>query len=48
MSQTARFEEAPRRLAIFGEGFVTAGFGLSPGQGSALDAKTAGQAELPV
>jgi alkylhydroperoxidase/carboxymuconolactone decarboxylase family protein YurZ len=48
MSQTARFEEALRRLAIFDEGFVEAGYGLGPGQGSALDAKTAALLQVAV
>ena len=41
MSQTARFRETLRRLVIFDEGFVEAGFEFGPGQTSALDAKTA-------
>ena len=40
MSQTARFQETLRRLAIFDEGFVDAGFGLDRADMSALDAKT--------
>jgi 4-carboxymuconolactone decarboxylase len=40
MSQTARFQETLRRLAIFDEGFVDAGFGLDRADRSALDAKT--------
>jgi hypothetical protein len=36
MSQTARFQETLRRLAIFDEGFADAGFGLDA---PALDAK---------
>ena len=40
MSQTARFQETLRRLAIFDEGFVEAGFGLDLGQTTALDART--------
>ena len=41
MSQTARFQETLRRLVIFDEGFVNAGFGLGRAEASALDAKTA-------
>jgi alkylhydroperoxidase/carboxymuconolactone decarboxylase family protein YurZ len=40
MGQTARFQETLRRLAIFDEGFVTAGFGLDLADTPALDAKT--------
>src|SRR5215469_2285737 len=40
MSQMARFQETLRRLAIFDEGFVDAGFGLGRANTSALDAKT--------
>lgn len=40
MSQTAKFQETLRRLAVFDEGLVEAGFGLGLGQTSALDAKT--------
>ena len=36
----ARFQETLRRLAIFDEGFVDAGFGLGRANTSALDAKT--------
>jgi len=50
MSQTARFKETLRRLVIFDEGFVEAGFGLGlgQGQGSALDAKTAALLQVAV
>ena len=48
MSQTARFQETLRRLAIFDEGFVEAGFGLDLGQTSALDAKTAALLQVAV
>jgi alkylhydroperoxidase/carboxymuconolactone decarboxylase family protein YurZ len=48
MGQTARFQEALRRLAIFDEGLVKAGFGLDLGQGSALDAKTAALLQVAV
>ena len=41
MSQTARFQETLRRLVIFEEGFVTAGFGLDRAVTPVLDAKTA-------
>jgi 4-carboxymuconolactone decarboxylase len=41
MEQMARFEETLRRLAIFDEGYVEAGFGLGMAEPSALDAKTA-------
>jgi 4-carboxymuconolactone decarboxylase len=40
MTQTARFQETLRRLAIFHEGLIEAGFGIGLGQASALDAKT--------
>ncbi len=40
MSQTARFQETLRRLAIFDEGFADTGSGLDLTQTSALDAKT--------
>ena len=40
MSQTARFQETLRRLAVFDERFVEKGFGLDLAQRSALDAKT--------
>jgi alkylhydroperoxidase/carboxymuconolactone decarboxylase family protein YurZ len=36
----ARFQETLRRLAIFDEGFVDAGFGLDRAGMSSLDAKT--------
>jgi len=43
MSQTVRFQETLRRLAMIGEGFVEhqARPGLDPAQPSALDPKTA-------
>ena len=43
MSQTARFQETLRRLAMIDEGFVEddAGLGLGPAETSALDPKTA-------
>jgi hypothetical protein len=40
MNQTASSKETLRRLAIFDEGFVEAGFGLGMAGHSALDAKT--------
>ena len=48
MSQTARFQETLRRLAIFDEGFVEAGFGPDLGKASALDAKTAALLQVAV
>jgi alkylhydroperoxidase/carboxymuconolactone decarboxylase family protein YurZ len=48
MSQTARFQETLRRLAIFDEGFVEAGFGIELDQTSALDAKTAALLQVAV
>src|SRR5690348_18443306 len=48
MSQTARFQETLRRLAIFDEGFVDAGFGLDRGAMSALDAKTTALLQVAV
>ena len=40
MSRTARYQETLRRLAIFDEGFVGAGFGLDLLGTPTLDAKT--------
>jgi alkylhydroperoxidase/carboxymuconolactone decarboxylase family protein YurZ len=48
MSQTARFQETLRRLAIFDEGFVEAGFGPDLGQASALDARTVALLQVAV
>jgi 4-carboxymuconolactone decarboxylase len=48
MSQTARFQETLRRLVIFDEGFVDAGFGLDRAGTSALDAKTAALLQVAV
>lgn len=48
MSQAARFQETLRRLAIFDEGFVEAGFGLDLGQTSALDARTVALLQVAV
>ena len=44
----ARFEETLRRLAVFDEGFVKAGFGLDLARTSALDLKTAALLQLGV
>ena len=48
MEQTARFQETLRRLAIFDEGLVEAGFGLSKAGLSALDVRTAALLQLAV
>jgi alkylhydroperoxidase/carboxymuconolactone decarboxylase family protein YurZ len=48
MSQATRFQETLRRLAIFDEGLVEAGFGLDPAQTSTLDAKTAALLQVAV
>ena len=48
MSQTARFQETLRRLVLFDEGFVNAGFGLDRAEASALDAKTAALLQVAV
>jgi AhpD family alkylhydroperoxidase len=48
MSQTARFQETLRRLAVFDERFVEAGFGLDLAQTSSLDAKTAALLQVAV
>ena len=48
MSRTARFQETLRRLAIFDEGFVGAGFGLDLLDTPALDAKTAALLQVAV
>jgi alkylhydroperoxidase/carboxymuconolactone decarboxylase family protein YurZ len=45
MSQTARFQETLRRLAIFDEGFAEACFGLDA---PALDAKTTALLQVAV
>jgi len=45
MSQTARFQETLRRLAIFDEGFAEAGFGLGA---QTLDAKTTALLQVAV
>jgi alkylhydroperoxidase/carboxymuconolactone decarboxylase family protein YurZ len=48
MSQTARFQETLRRLAIFDEGFVGAGFGLDLLDTPTLDAKTTALLQVAV
>jgi AhpD family alkylhydroperoxidase len=48
MSQAARFQDTLRRLAIFNEEFIEAGFALDLGQASALDAKTAALMQVAV
>src|SRR5262252_7280709 len=48
MNQTAKFQETLRRLAIFDEGFVDAGFGLDRAATSALDAKTTALLQVAV
>jgi alkylhydroperoxidase/carboxymuconolactone decarboxylase family protein YurZ len=48
MSQTARFQETLRRLAIFDEGLAEAGFGLDPAGTPALDAKTTALLQVAV
>jgi alkylhydroperoxidase/carboxymuconolactone decarboxylase family protein YurZ len=48
MSQTARFQETLRRLAIFDEGLVGAGFGLDSGQAPALEPKTVALLQVAV
>jgi 4-carboxymuconolactone decarboxylase len=44
----ARFQETLRRLVLFDEGFVNAGFGLDRAEASALDAKTAALLQVAV
>jgi hypothetical protein len=48
MSQTAKFEETLRRLAMIDEGFVEdeAGLGIDPATTSALDPKTTAQLQV--
>jgi alkylhydroperoxidase/carboxymuconolactone decarboxylase family protein YurZ len=48
MNQTARYQETLRRLAIFDEELVTAGFGLDLARTLALDLKTAALLQLGV
>src|SRR5215469_10279015 len=48
MSRTARYQETLRRLAIFDEGFVGAGFGLDLLGTPVLDAKTGALLQVAV
>jgi alkylhydroperoxidase/carboxymuconolactone decarboxylase family protein YurZ len=48
MSQTTRFQETLRRLAIFDEGLAEAGFGTELDQTSSLDAKTVALLQVAV
>jgi 4-carboxymuconolactone decarboxylase len=48
MSQTARFQETLRRLVIFDEGLVEAGFGADLMDTSSLDAKTVALLQVAV
>ena len=48
MHQTVRFQETLRRLAIFDEGFVEAGFGLRLASTATLEAKTAALLQVAV
>lgn len=48
MSQTARFQETLRRLAIFDEGLAEAGFGPDLAGTPALDAKTTALLQVAV
>jgi 4-carboxymuconolactone decarboxylase len=48
MDQAARFQETLRRLAIFDEKLVEAGFGLNQAEVSALDAKTTALLQVAV
>ena len=48
MSQAARFQETLRRLALFDEGFVKAGFGLGVADTPTLEAKTAALLQVAV
>ena len=48
MDETARFRGILRRLAVFDERLVAAGFGLDPTGTSALDAKTAALLQVGV
>jgi 4-carboxymuconolactone decarboxylase len=48
LSQMARFQETLRRLAIFDEGLVEAGFGLELGKTSALEARTVALLQVAV
>ena len=48
MRHTARFQETLRRLAIFDEGLVKAGFGLDRAETPTLDAKTTALLQVAV
>ena len=48
MEEMARFRETLRRLAVFDERLVEAGFGLDPTRISVLDAKTAALLQVGV
>ena len=48
MGRTARYQETLRRLAIFDEGLVVAGFGLDLFDRSVLDAKTTALLQVAV
>ena len=48
VDQVVRFQETLRRLAIFDEGFVAAGFGPALAGTSALDAKTVALLQVAV
>jgi 4-carboxymuconolactone decarboxylase len=48
MSEAARFQETLRRLAIFDEGFVEAGFGLRLAGAPALEDKTTALLQVAV
>jgi AhpD family alkylhydroperoxidase len=48
MSQTVRFQETLRRLAIFDEGLAGAGFGPRLAGSAELDAKTVGLLQVAV
>jgi alkylhydroperoxidase/carboxymuconolactone decarboxylase family protein YurZ len=48
MSQAARFQETLRRLAIFDEGLVAAGFGADLHQPPTLEAKTVALLQVAV
>ena len=48
MNQTAKFQETLRRLAIFDEGLVKAGFGLDRAETPTLDAKTTALLQVAV
>jgi alkylhydroperoxidase/carboxymuconolactone decarboxylase family protein YurZ len=48
MSQEVKFQETLRRLAIFHEGFVDAGFGVGLADPASLDAKTVALLQVAV